>query len=52
MTSTIQLPPNFVSDFLAQANALITSLGGYTTVIVGTLLGIVVIEILIGAFRK
>jgi len=51
-TSTIQLPTSFVSDMIAQATALLSNLNGYLTTIIGILLAILVIEILIGAFRK
>lgn len=50
-TNTIQLPANFTADILAQATALLTSLNGLVTLIMGVLLGLVVIEFVIGAIR-
>jgi hypothetical protein len=50
-TATIQLPTNFISDILSQATALLSSLEGFVTLIVGVLLALVVIEFVIGAIR-
>ena len=50
-SDTIQLPANFTSDILAQATALLNSLGGFVTLIVGVLLALVVVEFVIGAIR-
>ncbi len=50
-TTTVQLPSNFTADILAQATALLTSMEGYISLIVGVLLALVVIEFVIGAIR-
>jgi fructose-specific phosphotransferase system IIC component len=50
-TATIQFPTNFTSDILSQATALLNSLSGYMTLIIGVLLGLVVVEFVIGAIR-
>jgi hypothetical protein len=52
MTSTINLPSNFVSDILSNANALFSSFSGYITLIIGVVLAVVVIEVLINILRK
>jgi len=51
-TSTmIQLPDNFVTNMMASASSLFTNFSGLITAIVGVLLGVVVIELIIGAIR-
>lgn len=49
---TIILPPDTVSSTLGVANSTITNFSPLTNTIIGILLAIVVIEILIGIFRK
>ncbi len=51
-TSTIQLPTGFVVDVLSNTTSFLSNFSGYTTLIISVLLGVVVIEILIGAIRK
>lgn len=51
-TSTIEIPSNFAPGILANATAFFAELDGYTTTIIGILLGILVVEILISSFRK
>ena len=51
-TTTIAMPPGFAADVVANAGAFFTSWEGFVVIIAGTLLGAVVIEILIGAFKK
>ncbi len=50
-TNTIELPANFTADILTQATALLTSLDGFITLIIGVLLALVVVEFVIGAVR-
>ncbi len=50
-TGTIELPTNFTADILTQATALLGSLSNYTTLIIGVLLALVVVEFVIGAIR-
>ena len=47
MFSLITLPTNFTSDILGNASTIIADLGGYTTTIIGILLGVLVITFLI-----
>jgi len=51
-TTTITMPTNFVSQVLVVSTDTLTELGPYITLIVGVLLAVVVVEILIGIFRK
>jgi uncharacterized membrane-anchored protein YhcB (DUF1043 family) len=46
------LPSNFVASTTQSASELFTNLAPYITLIVGIMLGVVVIEILVGALRK
>jgi hypothetical protein len=46
------LPNNFVASTTEVMSSLLTGLGDYIYLILGILLGIVVIEILIGALKK
>jgi len=46
------LPSNFVASTTQVMSSLLTGLGDYIYLILGVLLGIVVIEILIGALKK
>ena len=50
-TSTITLPAGFVGDVLDQATALLSAMGGYLSLIVGVLLGMVVISFIISALH-
>lgn len=52
MTSTINLPPNFIGSILDNANALFSSFSPYITLIIGVLLAVVVINIIIDALRR
>jgi len=49
---TIQLPPDTVSTTLNVANGTISNFSPLTNTIIGILLAVVMIEILIGIFRK
>lgn len=51
-TTTITLPTNFVPQVLVSATDTLGQLGPYVTLIVGVLLAVVVVEVLIGIFRK
>ena len=51
-TSTVSLPPNFMDYVWANVNSLFTGLNQPITAIVGIILGVVVLEILIGALKK
>jgi len=51
-TTTIQLPAGFASDVLMQATALLSNFGGYITLIIGILLGLLAIGALIGFLHK
>jgi hypothetical protein len=50
-SGTIVLPAALTGDILAQATALLTSLEGYMSLIIGVLLALVVVEFVIGAIR-
>ena len=50
-TDTIQLPSALTGDILTQATALLGSLEGYVSLIIGVLLALVVVEFVIGAIR-
>jgi len=50
-SGTIELPSALTGDILAQATALLTSLEGYMSLIIGVLLALVVVEFVIGAIR-
>ncbi len=50
-SDTIVLPSNLTGDILAQATALLTSLEGYMSLIIGVLLALVVVEFVISAIR-
>lgn len=49
--SIITLPANFVSDIGTNASDLLTDLSPITTLIIGVLLGVIVLQIIIGAIR-
>jgi len=51
-TTTITIPASFVPSVLVVAGDTIGQLSGITTLIIGVLLAVVVVEILIGIFRK
>lgn len=51
-TTTITLPTTFVPSVLVSATDTLGQLGPFITLIVGVLLAVVVIEVLIGIFRK
>jgi divalent metal cation (Fe/Co/Zn/Cd) transporter len=48
----IELPATFLATMWSTANDLFTSFGGLIATIVGVLLGVVVIEMIIGAIRS
>jgi hypothetical protein len=50
-SGTIQLPSDMTAQILAQATALLGSLGPYMELIIGVLLALVVVEFVIGAIR-
>ena len=50
-TDTIQLPAALTGDILAQSTALLGSLEGFMSLIIGVLLALVVVEFVIGAIR-
>ena len=50
-SDTITLPSALTGDILAQATALLTSLEGYMSLIIGVLLALVVVEFVISAIR-
>ena len=50
-TDTIALPSALIGDILAQATALLASLEGYMSLIIGVLLALVVVEFVISAIR-
>ena len=52
MLTIIAIPANFVSDIISNMGQVISDLSGYTTLLIGVILGVVIIEILIGAVRK
>ena len=52
MLTIIPIPTNFVADIISNMGQVISDLSGYTTLLIGVILGVVVIEILIGALRK
>lgn len=52
MLTIIAIPSNFVPDIIANVGVVISDLSGYTTLLIGVILGVVIIEILIGAVRK
>jgi len=52
MLTIIPIPTSFVSDIISNMGQVISDLSGYTTLLIGVILGVVVIEILIGALRK
>lgn len=51
-TSSIALPSGFGGDILAQATATLEGLNSYTVTILGVVIGVVIIEVIIGAIRK
>ncbi len=51
VSGTIQMPANFTGDVMTQATALLASLSNFTTLIVGVLLALVVIEFVISSIR-
>ena len=50
-SGTIVLPAALTGDILTQATALLTSLEGYMSLIIGVLLALVVVEFVISAIR-
>lgn len=52
VTSTFVLPENFGDGLWAQVNGLFQGINIYVTIIVGTILATVLLEILIGALKK
>jgi hypothetical protein len=52
MSPVIPLPANFVASTTAFIGQIFTDLGPYITLVIAVLLGLLVIEILINAFRK
>jgi hypothetical protein len=50
-SGTIQLPSALTADILTQATALLSSLEGYMSLIIGVLLALVVVEFVISAIR-
>lgn len=52
MLTIITIPGTFVSDIIDNVGEVISDLSGYTTLLIGVILGVVIIEILIGAVRK
>lgn len=52
MLTIIPIPSNFVPNIISNVGEVISDLSGYTTLLIGVILGVVVIEILIGALRK
>ena len=51
MLSLISLPNNFVASTTGVASELISDLSPYITLIVGILLGILILEVVIGIIR-
>jgi hypothetical protein len=51
-TSSLQLPSDFNTNLLAQANTLLGNFAPYVELIVGVLLALVAIEFIIGSFHK
>lgn len=51
-STTIQMPSDMTAQILTQATALLGSLSSYMTLIIGVLLGLVVVEFVIGAIRN
>ena len=52
MLTIIPIPQSFVPNIISNVGEVISDLSGYTTLLIGVILGVVVIEILIGALRK
>ena len=52
MLTIIYFPPNFVGSTTAVMVEVLGDLSPFTLLIIGVILGVVVIEILIGALRK
>lgn len=52
MFSIITLPPGYASTTLGYVGEVFSDLSGIILLIVGVLLGVVVLEILIGTLRK
>ena len=51
MFSIISLPDNFISSTTLYASTIFTDLAPYITLILGVFLGVIVLEIVIGAIR-
>lgn len=49
--SIVTLPSNFIASTTAVSSDLFTDLQSYITLILGVVLGVVVIEIIIGALK-
>jgi hypothetical protein len=52
LLSIITLPENFNTNIVANASTMFTDLAPYISLIVGVMLAAVVVELVIGAFRK
>lgn len=52
LLTVLTLPNNFVASTTEIMASLITDLSPYLTLVIGVLLGVVVLEIIIGIFRK
>jgi hypothetical protein len=52
MLSIITLPANFTASTTQVMGELFTDLGPYILLVIGVILGVVVLEIIIGVLRK
>lgn len=52
MLSILTLPANFTASTTEIMGGLISDLSPYLALVIGVLLGVVVLEIIIGIFRK
>ena len=52
VSSTIELPPGFVAIVWSNVNSVMAGLSGYTTMIIGTILAVLVIVTLIETLRS
>lgn len=52
MLAILNLPANYASTTLGYVGEIFSDLSGIILLIIGVLLGVVVLEILIGIFRK
>jgi hypothetical protein len=51
-SSTIELPADFVPNILNNVNLMLSSFGGYITLIIGIIAVALLIEIFIGSIKK